>query len=210
MIEMKLRNRIIHESLKLFSYKGFLNTSIDDILSKVNASKGGLYNHFKSKDELFLVVMEEARRIWRQKVLHGVSDIDDPLEKIRLIIINYRDRYLKDTENIPGGCVFVTLSVELDDQRPEFAKEIQKGFDGVKGMIKRFLDQAQALGRLPENVHTADISELLFSGMLGASVQYGMSKSSKDLHRAINPLIGYIDSLPAKNTAAIDRNPAGF
>ncbi len=194
---MELRQRIIHESLKLFSLKGFLNTSIDDILTKVNSSKGGLYNHFKSKDELFLIVLEEARLVWREKVLHGIKETEDPLDKIRLLLSNYQEKYLKDSEHIPGGCVFVTLSVELDDQRPEFAQEVQKGFDGVKQMIQHLLEQAQASGKLREDVNTLDMAELLFSGMLGASVQYGMNKSSVELKRAIAPLITYVDSMAA-------------
>ena len=47
---MSLKNKIIHESLKLFSLKGFESTSLHDILSASTASKGGFYNHFASKD----------------------------------------------------------------------------------------------------------------------------------------------------------------
>jgi AcrR family transcriptional regulator len=61
----QLKKRIIYESMKLFSSKGFLNTSIHDIMEKTNTSKGGLYNHFKSKDALFFEVLAEARKIWR-------------------------------------------------------------------------------------------------------------------------------------------------
>jgi AcrR family transcriptional regulator len=50
---MKLKEKIIHESLKLFSLKGFLGTSIHDILEAADTSKGGFYNHFSSKEDLF-------------------------------------------------------------------------------------------------------------------------------------------------------------
>ncbi|MEJ2365372.1 MAG: TetR family transcriptional regulator, partial [Deltaproteobacteria bacterium] len=33
--------------MRLFSMKGFLSTSITDILEAADASKGGFYNHFK-------------------------------------------------------------------------------------------------------------------------------------------------------------------
>ena len=51
---VSLKDRIIHEALRQFSSKGFMSTSISDILESAGASKGGLYNHFKSKEELFL------------------------------------------------------------------------------------------------------------------------------------------------------------
>ena len=83
---MSLKKRIVHESLKLFSLKGFLNTSIDEILKATNASKGGFYNHFKSKEDLFNHVLNEARSIWRNRNLKDLSEIEDPINKIKRLI----------------------------------------------------------------------------------------------------------------------------
>ena len=195
--QTNLKQRIIHESLRLFSLKGFLNTSIEDILVKANTSKGGFYNHFKSKDALFLAVLDEARKIWREKVLNGLDAVEKPLEKVARILKNYRDRYLKDEDNIPGGCVFVTLSVELDDQRPDFAEELNKGFRGVRSMIERLLTESQGNGELKNTADPEAVSQMLFAGMLGASVVYGMNRSDETLNRVFDPLIGYIYSLSA-------------
>ena len=192
---MQLKERIIHEALKLFSLKGFLNTSVEDILARAHTSKGGFYNHFKSKDQLFLAVLSQARRIWRDKVLYGLDQIDQPLMKVRMLLENYRDRYIKDTDNIPGGCVFVTLSVELDDQRPDFADEIGEGFSRTLRLLKKLLDQAQAAGELREDVDTEVVGQLLFTTMLGASVRYGMDKSPETLEKSIGALLVYLDTL---------------
>ena len=194
---MTLRDKIIHEALKLFSLKGFGNTSIEDILSQTGSSKGGLYNYFKSKDDLFLAVLSEARKIWREKVLNGVNQTQSPLGKMRKLLQNYGNRYLKDSENIPGGCVFVTLLVELDDQRPDFAQEIGEGFSRAQAMMKRFLDQAQAMGELDPDVNTDAVIQVVFTGMLGTSVLYGKDKSEEVLEKSIAALLDYLDSLTA-------------
>ena len=155
---MNLKERIIHESLKLFSLKGFLSTSINDILEAANTSKGGFYNHFASKEDLFFEVLDEARRIWRERNLAGLDEIESPVGKIEKLLKNYRDRYLKDSENLPGGCIFVTFSVELDDQRPHLSKEINTGFVRFKAMLKRLLDEGQELGELRSDVSTNAIT----------------------------------------------------
>lgn len=193
-----LKERIIHESLRLFSLQGYLNTSVDDILSAAQASKGGMYNHFRSKDELFREVLKEAGSIWRAKVLEGVSKPEKQLDKIKLLLENYRNNYLKDHHNIPGGCIFVSLSTELDDQHPEFAASIHKGFEGVKRIIKQILEDAQAAGELKEGVQADDLGEMIFSCMVGTSVLYSMEKSNQTLDRGFNPLLHYLDSLTAK------------
>ena len=85
---MNLKETIIHESLKLFSLKGFLSTSIHDILLAANTSKGGFYNHFTSKEDLFFQVLEEAREIWRVKNLSDLDEIKNQIEKLIRLLTN--------------------------------------------------------------------------------------------------------------------------
>jgi TetR/AcrR family transcriptional regulator, transcriptional repressor for nem operon len=195
-----LKERIVQESLKLFSLKGFLSTSTQDIIREAKTSKGGLYNHFKSKDDIFLAVLSEARKIWRQRNLEGLDQVKKPVDKIKKFLNNYRDRYLKDRNTFPGGCIFVTLSVELDDQNEFFAKALNEGFRQLKAMIKKLLDQGKASGEIRKNVNTESVTEIIFSGMLGASVVYGTEKSEAVLNRCIRGLIDYLDSLSPESS----------
>jgi TetR/AcrR family transcriptional repressor of nem operon len=190
-----LKEKIVQESLRLFSLKGFLSTSIQDIMSVANASKGGVYNHFKSKDDIFLAVLSEARKIWRDRNLKDLDKIESPVEKIKKLLENYRDRYLKDTNTFPGGCIFVSLSVELDDQRPDFSGELNQGFSRLKAMVKRYLDQGKDAGELRKDVDTEAVTEMIFAGMLGASVIYGLDKTPRCIDRCFNALIGYLETL---------------
>ena len=192
---MILKEKIIHESLKLFSIKGFFSTSIHDILEAANTSKGGFYNHFSSKDDLFFHVLDEARRIWREKNLKDLDKIENPTEKIKKLLKNYKDRYLKDADNFPGGCVFITLSAELDGQRPRLSKEIEKGFIGLKDMLRGLLEQGKKSGEWNKAMKTDTVTEILFSGMIGASLLYGMNKSKTGLDKSINALIAYLEQL---------------
>ena len=192
---MDLKEKIVAESLKLYSLKGFLSTSIHDILEAANTSKGGLYNHFESKEALFFAVLNEAKRIWREATLADLDQISQPVEKIKKLLENYRSRYLKDRSNFPGGCIFVTLSVELDDQRPVLSRELNKGFAGLRAMLNRLLDEGKESGEVRNDVDTAAVTEMIFAGMLGASVIYGMEKSDACLDQAISSLIEYLDKL---------------
>ena len=192
---MSLKEKIIHESLRLFSLKGFLGTSLQDILAAAGASKGGFYNHFRSKEDLFYSVLDEARLTWRTKNLAGLDEIDDPVRKIVKLLQNFRDQYLVDSVDFPGGCVFITLSVELNDQRPHLSQEINKGFVGLKNMIHHLLEKGKEIGELSTNLDSSEVTEVLFAGMLGASVIFGVDKSAESLEQSINALISYVRSL---------------
>ena len=192
---MALKQTIINESLKLFSLKGFVSTSLHDILSAANTSKGGFYNHFASKEALFYQVLDEARTMWRDRNLHGLDKADQHLDKVILLLHNYQERYLLDAEKFPGGCIFIMFAVELGDQRPHLSEEVQKGFVGLKAMIKRMLDLSKEAGELKKDVNTEEMSEIIFSSMLGASVNFSTDKSAEKLNRSINALIGFLETL---------------
>ena len=192
---MPLREDIIYESMKLFSLKGYVNTGINEIIETVGSSKGGFYNHFASKEELFYEVLTQAQKMWRNRVLHGLDELESPLEKVIRLLENYRDRYLKDGENFPGGCIFITFSVELDDQQPQLMQEVNKGFIGLKNMLKRFLEEAKEFNELKQDVNTNRLTEMIFSGMIGSSVLFGVEKSTTMLDRSINALIDYLNEV---------------
>ena len=50
--------RILSVSAKLFMQKGYEKTTMQDILNELKLSKGAIYHHFKSKEEILAVVIE--------------------------------------------------------------------------------------------------------------------------------------------------------
>jgi len=50
----KVEEKIIQSARKQFAKKGFALASMDEIAKSANVSKGGLYHHFPSKEELFV------------------------------------------------------------------------------------------------------------------------------------------------------------
>jgi len=195
---MNNKETIIHEAQKLFSLKGYLNTGISEIIEAAGTSKGGFYNHFASKQELFHAVLQISQQIWRERVLTSTTSFKSPTKKIIHILSNYRDKYLKDAENFPGGCIFITFSVELDDTRPHLVKEVYRGFEGFKGVLIELLDEAKTMGEFPEDLDSKKVTDCIFIGMLGASVLYGVNKSANALDRSINSLIEYLVLLSGK------------
>lgn len=52
------RLKIIASAIKLFSNRGFNAASVDDICHDAGISKGAFYHHFKSKQNLFLALLD--------------------------------------------------------------------------------------------------------------------------------------------------------
>lgn len=192
---MNLQEKIIHESLRLFSLNGFSNTSLTDIMKACGSSKGGVYNYFESKEALCIATLEKARLIWKAQVVQGFDAEEKQLNKLEIFLRNHCNKYLIDTKNFPGGCVFLTLSLEFNNYNPDLSKFADSVFETVKRIIKNFLDQSKQLGEIKENVDVDLVSEIVLTSLIGSSVLYSNNKSTENLINSVDALIYYIDSL---------------
>ena len=50
---------ILNAALKVFLKKGYSNATMEDIINETSLSKGGFYYYFKSKEDIFLMILEE-------------------------------------------------------------------------------------------------------------------------------------------------------
>ena len=81
----------------------------------------------------------------------------------------------------------------MDDQYPLLCEEVNKGFVGLKSMLRTLLQEGKASGELGESVDADAVTELLFAGMIGASVSYGVNKSPESLDSSVGALINYLE-----------------
>ena len=68
--------QILDAALLVFTEKGFVSARIDDIAQRAGMSKGGIYAHFKSKESIFLALLERVLAPMAEPVV--VSD-DEPV-----------------------------------------------------------------------------------------------------------------------------------
>ena len=59
---MSKKESILEASAKLFSQKGFKDTSISEISKITGAAEGTIFYHFKNKEELFLSILEKVKK----------------------------------------------------------------------------------------------------------------------------------------------------
>ncbi len=80
------RQEILRTAARLFQQQGYDATSMNDVAAALKLSKGGLYHHFQSKDEILFNLMDHAMEITQERVINPVRAISDPEEAIRTLI----------------------------------------------------------------------------------------------------------------------------
>lgn len=93
---MELKDKIIQTAYELFSSKGFMKTTISDIVKASGASKGGFYHHFSSKEDIVNHIMD----LYLQDVLAFFDDLytkhDDDLLKVFVGVFEAINDYKRD------------------------------------------------------------------------------------------------------------------
>ena len=80
------RQEILRTAARLYQQRGYDATSMNDVAAALKLSKGGLYHHFQSKDEILFEIMNHAMEITQERVIAPVKGIADPEQRLRALI----------------------------------------------------------------------------------------------------------------------------
>src|SRR5712691_12495864 len=80
------RQEILRTAARLFQQRGYDATSMNDVAAALKLSKGGLYHHFQSKDEILFHIMSHAMDITEERVINAARRIEGAEERLRTLI----------------------------------------------------------------------------------------------------------------------------
>jgi TetR/AcrR family transcriptional regulator, cholesterol catabolism regulator len=186
------RQEILRAAARLFQQQGYDATSMNDIAAALKLSKGGLYHHFQSKDEILFNLMSHAMDITEARVLNPAKAVADPEERLRTLIrlhigvvLSERDREITVMlhENHP---LSPALRKRINARKKDYihfvenlVAEVQRARESkgtvspraaafaLLGMINWIYQWYRPEGVLQEGNLTQQYTEILFQGALG-------------------------------------------
>ena len=136
------KEEIISTGSKLIIEKGYLNTSIQDITSKMGIAKGSFYTYFKSKDEFIMTI-----------IFNKISQFKSEIEKIVVSKCSLEEsirKYFLHALSVPAKePEFFILLMNLLNNINSLSQKISKfllintplKYRGVKMILLKYLDQ---------------------------------------------------------------------
>jgi AcrR family transcriptional regulator len=158
-----IRERLLEQGYRQFSAYGLKKTTVDEIATAVGISKGAFYSFYKSKEALFIDVVEEkAEKRFRQEIL---AAIDLPGSSPRARLLTVLKKALSLFKTIPMLQFFTGSDYDLLFRRipPE---KLQQHIDSDLAFFDQFITRCQQAG-LPIRVRPEEISALLYALVLG-------------------------------------------
>ncbi len=107
------RRNIIRKSSAIFNKKGYMTTTMSDIIQETNIQKGGIYRHFKDKEQLMLESFHFATEIMQEHLKMSVSTHGNATDKLIAFVEAFLQ--LRSGKPIVGGCPIFNAAIEMDD-----------------------------------------------------------------------------------------------
>jgi AcrR family transcriptional regulator len=163
------KRAIVDQALALASTVGLDKLTIGALADATGMSKSGLFAHFKSKEQLQLQVLEEARQRYLDVVVKPAFQQPRGEARLRAIF----ERTLKNWEDdLPGGCIFHAVAAELDDQPGPARDYLVSIQQDQRQMLERAVRMAVETGELRSDLDV-DLFVFQLSSITGAHHHFG-------------------------------------
>ena len=143
---VRTRRQILDSALYLFEKNGFDRTSLQEIVDRAHLTKGALYHHFESKEDLLWQIQDEYLDVQIQKVREIVGQDTSPDEQIRelitfsmLSVAKYRGQvaiFHQERRHLTGERL-TAITEKRDEVETLFRGAVQRGAD--MGVFKKDL-----------------------------------------------------------------------
>lgn len=139
------RERIVESARELFNRKGFVDVSIDEIMARAGLTRGGFYNHFKAKEDLFVEALMQYMHFDPSTRWQGLDFDPGRCGKARarqLVDAYLSHAHLQDLE---GHCPLIALPSDVARATPRVKQAYRQLLEAMAGIFADCLgDEADA------------------------------------------------------------------
>ncbi len=166
--------------------RSFHSVGLNQILSAVNVPKGSFYHYFKSKEQFGVEMLRhyaKGANAQRWQMLLN-SDIEaDPVERILTMFNSVIGKIQESGGKCP--CLLQKLATEVSNFSDPMREELAIGFSEGINIVKQALDEAVAMGRLPEGLNTQSEAEFIMDLWAGAQQRASIFRTVEPLRHAV-------------------------
>lgn len=190
---MSSKEKIMVTAQELFYRHGFLGTSVDDILREARVSKSNFYYHFKSKEDLGIIVLEQRRKDFEALMTATLKNPEtSPREGLKRFFALLAE--MQEGRLGQGGCPFGNLVVEVAEQSERFRCQLVATFEGMTSMIADLIAEGQRRGEFRRDVSHADLAALIVQTIQGMLLMAKCHKQVGSMGRSSALLLKLIEA----------------
>jgi AcrR family transcriptional regulator len=186
------RHRIIERAASLFNRYGYVGTSMGDIVRDTGLEIGGIYNHFKNKEDLAFAAFDYAASIRGSQFIESLQKAEHAADQ--LIALAEASLGVFENPDLPGGCPVMNTAVESDDANPALKLRAQSAMSKLLRLVEDAVQRGLDRHELREGTDPQHIAVLMISTLEGALMMSKLYEDRQYLLEAIAFLTHYIET----------------
>lgn len=186
------RELILARTAPMFNRLGYFGIRMDDILQATGLEKGGIYNHFASKDDLALAAFEYSVGLVRQRFAEALAGKRNAADRLLAIVDVFRDMITNPP--VAGGCPLLNTAIEADDAHPALRASARATMDEWYAMVQRIVAKGVERGELRADADPAAVATMLIASLEGAIMMSKLYDDASHISRVVAHLNWYITS----------------
>jgi len=189
----RTRRLILDKAASLMNRHGFLSVPLSEIMAETGLGKGGIYNHFASKEEMALEVFDHAANAALERFRGALATEERPASQLQALM----RVFLEGESALPGGCPLLNAAIESDDAHPILRERVRTAMDAMKTLIEAIVQRGMDIGEFGQDTDPEEVAWLLISMLEGALMLSKLYQDPQPLQAAVEHLCSYVQRLTA-------------
>lgn len=186
------RQFILHRAAEVFNLRGYFATSMTDIMEATGLEKGGIYNHFKSKDDLALQAFDYAVDLVRREFRNALQ-YRHAIDRLHAVVGVYCR--IGEGKVIAGGCPASNTAHEADHTHPQLRERAEATMQEWHDFIRWILTRGQRRGDIRPDVDVDSVATFFIASLEGAVMLSQLHGDATYMDRTIAHLEVTIEQL---------------
>jgi TetR/AcrR family transcriptional repressor of nem operon len=199
----RTRHVIVEKAARVFNTKGYFGSSMNDLVRETGFEKGGIYNHFASKEELALEAFDYAAGIMRGRFRSALEGKEGVLECLFAVIDVLGS--LAEDPPVAGGCPVLNTAIETDDAYPELKERAKEAMSGWLRLIGSITKEGMRIGELDPDTNPRETASVVVATLEGALMLSKLYDDPAHMRRAVDHLKEHLKSLAREPRGAMRR-----
>ncbi len=184
------RRQIIKKAAPIFNQHGFAGSSLAELMQATGLQKGGIYRHFKSKEELAVEAFDYALTTVKNLRFAEIDPEMPAIDQLKKFIENFVER----RSSIPGGCPLWNTAIDCDDGNLALRERALAALQSWMMRLTNIIEQGIENQEIAPEVEPEALASLLISSLEGALVMKRLTDRIEPLQQVAQYLNEILDS----------------
>ncbi|EDY16426.1 transcriptional regulator, TetR family [Chthoniobacter flavus Ellin428] len=177
-----LREKLLDAGFRVMYGKGYLGAGIRDIAAEANAPLGSFTNHFRSKEDFAVEVLERFFAETKKVVEQALQDTSlSPCARLRRYLDLITNRL--ESRGFTCGCMIGDFSLESAPHSEKLRARLAGIFAEWRAPFAACIAEAQATGEIGSAFEPEDLAEFLLASWEGAILRMKVERNAAPLER---------------------------